>query len=316
MGGILEVGKMYRPSGIVSKINDDAVYVVEQYNHRVSKWTYNPGTFDPFILDASWGSNGDGTSGVPGKPIADDDDRLQFPTGIVRDAATDKLFVSDTLNHRIRVIDDITGDFEDSIGEAGTGDGQLYRPIHMDNNVNGTQLAIADSRNHRVAIFNNTDPFAFVDIVEQPPENFHTPWGVKHNAGTNNFFYSDVIKGQIFRYSSDGETHQLTFGEPGTDPTDPNQLFYPSSSIGPPDNPDESFLVDTRNNKIKIYDENGNISDFFGTAGTGDGQLYWPEHATGFLDITDYLCVCNTLNNRVEVYDRSTGIFQVNFGSP
>jgi hypothetical protein len=317
----LSPGKMYRPTAIIRDINVE-VYVVEQFNHRVSKWVATPTDTPPanfdFTLVTGWGSNSDGTSGVPGTPTAVDDDKLNFPTGIAVDNANNRLFVSDTLNHRVRVLNLANGNFTGSISSAGTGDTNLYRPTHMDYSPGTNKLAIADSFNHRVVVYNSGG--GFQGIATPPAEGFHTPHGVKHNANQAKFFYSDLIRGKLYSYlSSDGltPTTPTTIGTPGTESTDPNQLFYPGSASGSTDTVGNSWLSDTRNNKIKEFTPAGNISDVFTTAGTGDGEFYHPEDTTGFVDTgSDYLLIANTLNNRIEVYDRATNIFQTTFGSP
>jgi len=399
---VLQAGKMFRPTAMDIDAGNNAVYVVEQYNHRVSKWIYSDDDVD-FKLDAGqvttlsldnigsgytnptlvfsapdldianpvtatgtigesggaldslvltdggngystlptvtvvdldgvngvvtatvittpWGSNGNGTSGVPGKPTSDTDNNLQFPTGIARlFATTNRLFISDTLNHRVRVMDPDDGSFTDSMGSPGTGDGELYRPVHLADNEADNELAVMDSRNHRVAIFNSTT-FAFVGIANPPtPDNFHTPWGAKYRPNNSKFYYSDIIKGKVYQYDNSGLAFESSFGTPGTDPADPNQLFYPGASNGTPQDNTEAYLPDTRNNKIKIYNSSNIISDIISGAGTGDGELYWPEHATAYQNngTADALCVCNTLNNRIEVYDRNDpSTFLTNFGSP
>ncbi|GAF86464.1 unnamed protein product, partial [marine sediment metagenome] len=161
----LQTGKMYRPTDIIRSGND--LFVVEQRNHRVSKWIYSSSVYSSFRLDAGrstslqidnvgsgyvsptlvfsepdlpianpvqttgtisqvggqldnpiitlsgngystaptvtvvdstgidgavsvngfvepWGSNGDGTTGIPGRPdpTTSTDDRFYRPTGI------------------------------------------------------------------------------------------------------------------------------------------------------------------------------------------------------------------------------------------
>ena len=49
---VLLAGKMYRPTDVTVDIFTNSLFVVEQFNHRISKWDYTPGQYD-FILDAS-----------------------------------------------------------------------------------------------------------------------------------------------------------------------------------------------------------------------------------------------------------------------
>ena len=188
----------------------------------------------------------------------------------------------------------------------------------MADNEAGNELVVMDSRNHRVAIYSNTDPFAFIGLATPPAEGFHTPWGAKFSPPNTSFYYSDVIKGKVFKYDDSGGVFTDSFGTPGNDPNNPDELFYPGASNGTPTTDTDSYLPDTRNNKIKIYNSADAISELISGAGTGDGELYWPEHATAFQNGTiNFLCVCNTLNNRIEVFDRdNTHDFLTNFGSP
>ena len=319
---VLDAGKMYRPTGIVR--HSSSVYVVEQYNHRVSKWNYVAAATPPanfvFTLDATWGTNGDGTTGGPGQAVSDTDNFFNFPTGITRDPDEGKLFVADTLNHRIRVITLATGVFEDSIGTPGTGDGELYRPTHLEPSTATSVLAVADSRNHRVSTF-DLNTFAFIANATPPAEGFHTPYGVKHNDDNSEFYYSDQIRGKLYTYGDDGTTPDAptTIGTPGTDPSTPNELFYPGSASGGTGTATESYITDTRNSKIKKFTAAGTVSDVLTVAGTGDGEFYYPDDTFGYVDTGGYLLVCNTLNNRVEVFDRASGTppdFKSTFGSP
>jgi len=301
---ILDGGNGYDPSNLPTVIADE---------------TNGSGALLTAVVSTPWGTNGNGTSGVPGKPTSDTDNNLQFPTGIARLLENSTLFISDTLNHRVRVMNATDGSFTDSIGSPGTGDGELYRPAHLADNEDDDELAVMDSRNHRVAVFDNKTPFNFIANADTPtPDNFHTPWGAKFNPDNSSFYYSDVIKGKVFRYDDDGVTFDVSFGTPGTDPADPNQLFYPGAANGTAANSNQSFLPDARNNKIKSYGSGNVITEIISGAGTGDGELYWPEHTTGIANGTQPLiCVCNTLNNRVEVYDRDDpSTFLTNFGSP
>jgi len=400
MSNVLTAGLMYRPTSIKRHIN--SVYVIEQYNHRVSKWDFVDDTFvftlaagqvtalsldapgfnyvaptlvfsapdldianpvtatgtisqmngnliSPVLTDGGngysvaptvtvvdsagsagavsvsaftvpWGNNGNGTTGLPGLATGATDDFLQFPTGSAIYGGQDRLFVVDTLNHRVRIIDFTDGSFIGSIGAPGTGDDEFNRPAHADLSTADGILAIADSRNHRVSTYDAESPYDFMAIANPPsPDTFHTPYGVKHNGVADRFYYSDLIRGKLYAYNDANGTvyENLAIGTPGTNPSDPNQLFYPGSASGTTETSGSSFLTDTRNNKIKEYDAAGDIVDKVVGAGTTEGKLYYPQDTIGFTkENTDYILVCNTLNNRIEVFNRDNNSFQSTFGSP
>jgi len=320
MSKVLAAGLMYRPTSI--KHAASSVYVVEQYNHRVSKWDFDPDLGEPdnfnFTLDDGWGNNMDGTTGLPGLATGNEDNFLQFPTGSAIDSDNDTLFVIDTLNHRVRVMELSTGIFDGSFGGPGTENGKLYRPAHADLSTTDDTLAVADSGNHRVSVFDSTS-FVFLGQAEPPDEGFHTPYGVKQNGVNQRFYYSDLIRGKLYAYDDDdGTTYEnLAIGTPGTNPNDPNELFYPGSASGSTGNAGNSFLTDTRNNKIKEFTAEGTISDRIVGAGTREGKFYYPQDTIGSSQgSTEYILVCNTLNNRIEVFDRDDDSFKSTFGSP
>lgn len=79
----LVAGKMYRPTDVAVDIANDSVYVVEHFNHRISKWTYSPGATPPanfvFTLDAGQVTSITITDGGSGYTVADPVD-ISAPT--------------------------------------------------------------------------------------------------------------------------------------------------------------------------------------------------------------------------------------------
>jgi len=313
---VLEPGKMYRPTDIAVDFANDAVYVVEQFNHRISKWDYTPGMF-VFTLDTTWGDKTptDGTAGTPGVAISDDDNNFYFPTSIALNS-NDDLLVSDTLNHRIRVIDAATGTTFDSFGIPGTGSGgELYNPLGLDIDETQVKVMIADSFNHRIQTFDVLTPYNFVTFTAPAsPIPLHTPNGVTSKFDDSEFYVSDTVNGIINIYDQAGQTFLTQKGTPGTET--PDQLYHPGGGHVRSGST-KQYFADTFNHAIK-QSAPGAIIDIINNPGTGDGQLYHPNSVILFTDTADYVLVANTLNNRIEVFDDNSGtpLFQNNFGSP
>ena len=319
---VLVAGKMYRPTDVTVDVSTNTIFVVEQFNHRISKWDYTDTNYD-FTLDASWGSNSDGTSGV-GAPIGDGgstDNALYRPTGIAFDDTNDLLYVTDTFHNRVRVLNATSGAFTTSIGTGGSATDEFYHPAGIAiETVTDNILVIADELNQRAVSYTTNGTTLVTPSVLADPSatsglSFIRPHGAVYDVTAHEFNITDSLRGLISSYNVAG-AFQNQYGAPGTTGTN---LFYPSSGNGELDGTTTTIFADTRNNALKTMD-NETIAVTTGTsAGVGDGQLYYPESASAFTDAaTAYVLAANTLNNRVEAYSSAAAVltFQANFGKP
>ena len=318
----LVAGKMYRPSDVAFG-GTGIVFVVEKFNHRVSKWTYTQPSYT-FTLDGTWGSNSDGTSGE-GAPIGDGsstDNALYRPSGIAFDSTNSRLYVTDTFHHRVRVINSSDGEFVESFGTGGFANDEFYRPAGIAINTStGTTLVIADELNSRTVKYDvnggsPNNPVVLTDPSVTTGLSFVRPHGVVYDVTAAEFNVGDSLRGVISSYNVSG-TFQNQYGTPGSTINNVN-LFYPGSGEGLLSGTALTAFADTRNNTLKTMN-NESIAVTTGTiAGTGDGQLYYPESVSAFLDTVNYVLAANTLNNRVEAYSNTASAltFEANFGSP
>ncbi len=320
---VLDPGKMYRPTAVAFDIGNNTVYVVEQFNHRISKWDYTAGVFD-FTLNPTWGSNGDGTSGEGG-PIGDGgstDNSLYRPSDIVFDLTNGLLYVTDTFHNRVRVLTASTGAFTTSLGVGGSAADEFYRPfgIAIDVGTDDT-VVIADELNQRVVKYDVSggtldSPVVLVDPSVTTGLSFIRPHGVVYDVTAAEFNIGDSLRSIISSYNVAG-VFQNQYGTPGSTANNVN-LFYPSSGQGLLAGTTTTIFADTRNNAIKLMEDETITLTTGTTDGTGDGELYWPESASSFVDGANYVLAANTYNNRVEAYSNvATALtFEENFGSP
>ena len=76
---------------------------------------------------------------------------LSYPTGVAVNRRNRKVYICDTYNHRIQILNsDLT--FSSSFGSHGSGDGQFYYPwdVALDSTGN---VYVADSSGHRIQVF-------------------------------------------------------------------------------------------------------------------------------------------------------------------
>ena len=312
----LAPGKMYRATDIAVDVATNSVYVVEKFNHRISKWNYTDGNFD-FVLDPTWGTNGDGTTGNGG-PSGDgspNDTALYHPSGIVFEGT--RLTVTDTIHNRIRTITAATGEFIDSVGQAGSGITDFYHPAGIA--TNGTILVIADEINHRAIKYDVGDTPSSPALLPDPSGgalSLIRPHGVIFEVNTSSFDVADSVRSRISRYDNTATTFTGQIGTPGTTGTD---LFFPASGHGQLTGISATVFADTRNSILKHVEGNNIFNTNNTIPGIGDGELYFPESANSFTDAaTNYVLAANTLNNRVEAYSNVGANLspQGNFGSP
>lgn len=320
----LAPGKMYRPISVIFG-GIGIVFVLEQFNHRISKWTYTQPSYT-FTLDATWGSNGDGTSGE-GAPIGDGgptDNALYRPTGIQFDVTNSRLYVTDTFHNRVRVLNSATGAFIESFGTGGSGTADFYHPagIAIDTALD-TVLVIADELNNRAVSYDvnagsPNNPTVLADPSATSGLSFVRPHGVVYDITAAEFNVGDSARGLISSYNVAG-AFQGQYGIPGSTPANVN-LFYPGSGEGTLGATSGTVFADTRNNEIKTMNDETIALTTGTSAGTGDGNLYWPESVTSFTDTVNYVLVANTLNNRIETYSSVASALTAetpfSFGSP
>ena len=268
--GVLEPGKMYRPTDIAVDVPNEKLYIVEQFNHRISKWDFTPGSFD-ITLDTGFGTNG--VSGTPGGAGdgGPSDTNLQYPTSIVLNSAGN-LLISDTRNHRIRVMD-ANGNFIESFGTAGqaTTGGEFYRPSGIDVDNGDDILMIADEFNNRCQAYSSVTPYTFISISDQPTglPTLYRPAGVGYNISEDVFVVSERLGNHINEYEDNAITFTAQYGSAGTDNSDAkNSLYRPLVGHGEVESTVTTPIADSFRNRIKETDPStDSIGHYIGQSG-------------------------------------------------
>ena len=320
---VLAAGVMYRPTDIAFD-GAGSVYVVEQFNHRVSKWTYDAtdtGNEYDFELDVTWGNNNDGTTGEGAPVTGDTDNALDHPSGIVHNGTN--LFITDTNHNRIRVIAPANGAFLGSVGTGGFADeDEFYHPAGIAKSADNGSIVIADELNHRAVQYSTATTPVFENVLPDPTLSFVRPHGVIHDDTESLFNVTDSLRSIISNYDEAATGFIAQFGVPRSDGLGNVFLFYPGSGHGLLPNESETVFANTRNNRVRGVEGTTIVEIETGTVpGTGDGKLYWPESVSAFQDTADYILVSNTYNNRIEAFSNGAVSnfqldFEQNFGSP
>ena len=218
-----EEGKLNYSKGVAVSA-DNTVFVSSI--HCVKKFTLE----GQFI--ASVGSKGSG--------------RLQFrtPCAIAYNGTNDKVYVCDTYNHRITILNtDLT--FHGSFGCEGSDPGQFNRPESIIVDLKGN-VVVADCDNHRIQVFDASGHFLSVITHTTTKQRLQAPIGV--SVGPNSCLY--VVEHDLNRVSffDAGGKYIRSFGKRG----DKDGEFKNPYCVAV-DGEGYVHVSDTCNNRIQIF---------------------------------------------------------------
>jgi DNA-binding beta-propeller fold protein YncE len=167
---------------------------------------------------------------------------LERPTGLA--AARDRLYVVDTLGHRVVVVS-LAGAIIGSFGERGGGPGQFNFPTNIARGGDG-RLYVTDSMNFRVQLFDADGGYlrAFGQLGDGSGD-FDKPKGIAVDSAGHIYVvegFNDVV--QIFDESG---RFLLSFGESGSG----DGQFWLPSGIAIAD--DTVYVADSANRRVEMF---------------------------------------------------------------
>jgi len=272
-------GEFDSPTALVLDTGSDLLYIVDSGNDRIQIIDVRGNCSRSeelaknvcFVDEFGGSGNGDG--------------KFNLPSGLALDSATNYLYVADTNNNRIQIID-VDGTcsesdelanrvcFVDEFGGRGNGEGEFDEPSGLALNTGNDMLYIADTDNNLIQI---------IDV------DGNCQGSIKL---ADNICFVDEFGGSG---DDDGEFNN------------PSGLTLDVSN-------DILYVADTDNERIQIIDVDGNCSrndeladdvcfeDEFGERGDDDGEFEMPS-ALVLNPGDDLLYVADTGNNRIQILD-------------
>lgn len=240
-----------------------------------------------------WGSYGTGNG------------QMNYPQGVAADK-NNRIYVADTLNHRIQVFDE-NGNFIGNWGNEGALDGQFSFPygITVDNNLN---VYVADTGNHRIQKFDQNGVFlAKWGGFGTGDGQFHLPMGLETNS-LGNVYVADSYNNRIQVFDPAGNfigkwgsqgfaTENGKFDRPFDVAIDSNNNVY---------------ISDMLNNRVQKFTLAGGFITKWGFFGDQNGQFNGPHGIAASKD--DTIFVVDSENDRVQKFNQNGG-FITSWGS-
>eukprot|EP00455_Lapot_gusevi_P047839 TRINITY_DN6534_c0_g1_i1.p1 TRINITY_DN6534_c0_g1~~TRINITY_DN6534_c0_g1_i1.p1 ORF type:complete len:307 (-),score=16.35 TRINITY_DN6534_c0_g1_i1:58-978(-) len=173
------------PHGVALDDSRNRLYVAEWGNHRIVVLRLTDGS-----VEAVWG-------GIEAGPARN---RFQYPCGLAVDTTTGAVYVGDSDNHCVKVLQPTDGHCVQVFGSGeGSGEDEMSHPqgVALDDEC----VYIADAGNHRVVVYNRHDG-RFLRQIGQGEgtgeQQFQTTFGVS------------VDKDAGISYATDHDNHRVS----------------------------------------------------------------------------------------------------------
>jgi sugar lactone lactonase YvrE len=159
------------------------------------------------------------------------------------------------------------------------------------------RLFVSDGKMHRVLIFNPKH-----DVEGQITEGLVDPVGLAIDT-TNRFLYVvDTQQDQVIVYDADTLKLLRRIGTGGK-----NHFLTSPGDFGAPqcvavDSDGNVYVTDTLNNRVEIFDAEGNFISQFGKAGDGPGYFARPKGIA--VDGDGHIWVADAMQDRLQVFNR------------
>jgi len=159
------------------------------------------------------------------------------------------------------------------------------------------RLFVSDGKMHRVLILNTKH-----EVENQISEGLQDPVGLAIDT-TNRFLYVvDTQQDQVIVYDADTLKLLRRIGTGGK-----NHFLTTPGDFGAPqgvavDGEGNVYVTDTMNNRVEIFDADGNFISEFGKHGDGPGYLARPKGIA--VDSDGHIWVADQMEDRLQVFNR------------
>lgn len=266
--------------------SSDRLYVADVDNYRIQRCVYATGwTCSPFHGTGSAGSGAD---------------QLNLAHGLAVDGS-DNVYIADDANSRVKKCD--------SLGACSVlVDAGLDWPTDVALDSSGN-LYVSDWNDNTIRKYDSSgNPLGvFVGVSDAPyitdASHINNPHGVSVDNNGDVYVITDLGY-RLVKFDAGGNP-QWTIGTPGVWGNANDQ--FGDYWRGPTDvavGPDgKVYVADTGNQRVQIFDSNGNYVDTLGSSGSGPGQFTDPYGVA--VDSNGNIYVADEENQRVQIFNSS-----------
>ncbi|MDD5156657.1 SMP-30/gluconolactonase/LRE family protein [Sulfurimonas sp.] len=173
-------------------------------------------------------------------------DEFTRPTGIAINRDLGLLYITDTLQHNIKVYT-LDGVMVQTIGKRGIEDGEFNYPTNLSIDRRNGNLIVGDTQNFRIQIFDKNGKFlSKFGKVGDKPGMFARPKGVAVDS-EGHIYAADAAFNNVQIFNDKGEL-LLYFGGAGTTP---GTFHLPSSLYC--DEEDRLYTTEGFNSKVQVF---------------------------------------------------------------
>ena len=247
------------------------------------------------------------TAGSPGNWGSDNQHFGNYGGGVEGNPAESiggQVFVADTANHRIQILNTADGSYVNTIGGYGFGNYQFNEPMGVAINPANGDIFIVDSMNHRIQIYTSSWVYkariGMTGVSGTDNSHLNHPQGVAvSNDGSVFIADSDNFRVQKCVPSSPHDYTCSTFaGITGESGNDFSHLYPNSVAV---DNQGHVFVADRDNRRVQVFDAAGAyLTTVGGLWGDLTGQFRWVAGIA--LDAQGNLFVADENNHRIQKF--------------
>lgn len=274
---------------------------------------YNPRTNQLSVVDMTTGKVWYSYGVYWEKYAPTGQNQLTLPTGIAANPSDGSLYVSDAGHHRIQRYSYPSWMTMWGIKDAnnnpisGTQAGAFNGPAGIA--CEGTKVYICDKSNYRIQVMDiRLNTISITDLLSTStyqPVTFMSPEGIAVDGYTKYVYVTDA-NNRVIKFKNK-LVDRIWDGTHGA-----GKFSHPSGIALSPSGWDV-YVIDTGNNRVQVFDNNGNYVNSFGAYGTGNGQFRFTANGGTYgagivvkagTYQNDWVYVADPINNRVQLWQK------------
>ena len=171
------------------------------------------------------------------------------------------------------------------------------------------RLFVADSGLHQVSVFDANHKLETVFGAD----DLGRPGGVAIDTENRFLYVVDTQKEHVVVYDADTYKRLRIIGGPAKSEGDEDPAIFAKPTNVTVDPDGNVYVTDTINNRIQIFDADGNFISMFGKQGDGAGYFERPKGIA--IDSDGHIWVADAAQGRVQIFDKEGHLLGF-FGTP